>query len=417
MASSSGGKRPGSRAATDKSRAWRDRTKLTHAGNSPFDNHGIVNPPVYHASTVLYRTVEELRFKEKAPFEHVTYGRTGTPTSWAFEAAVAALEQADRAIAMPSGLGAIAGALYSFLKAGDHVLMTDTAYFPTRKLCDNQLAKIGVSTTYYDPMLTADALEQLVRDNTRVIYLESPGSHTFEVQDVPAIAALAKRRGIVTIIDNTWASPLFFKPLTHGVDVSVHAATKYIVGHSDVMMGIIALNDEHFMTVKSQVHGMGYSVGPDDVYLALRGLRTMSARLAQHQQTALRLADWLRQRPEVEKVLHPALPGTPGHEFFKRDFKGSSGLFSVILKPCSDAQLTAMLDGMQLFGMGYSWGGYESLIIPSNIGSARTATKWKTDGPMLRIHAGLEDPDDLIADLEAGFQRLRSNLPGESAAE
>jgi cystathionine beta-lyase len=366
---------------------------------------------------VLYRTVEELRFKEKAPFEHVTYGRTGTPTSWAFEAAVAALEQADRAIAMPSGLGAIAGALYSFLKAGDHVLMTDTAYFPTRKLCDNQLAKIGVSTTYYDPMLTADALEQLVRDNTRVIYLESPGSHTFEVQDVPAIAALAKRRGIVTIIDNTWASPLFFKPLTHGVDVSVHAATKYIVGHSDVIMGIIALNDEHFMTVKSQVHGMGYSVGPDDVYLALRGLRTMSARLAQHQQTALRLADWLRQRPEVEKVLHPALPGTPGHEFFKRDFKGSSGLFSVILKPCSDAQLTAMLDGMQLFGMGYSWGGYESLIIPSNIGSARTATKWKTDGPMLRIHAGLEDPDDLIADLEAGFQRLRSNLPGESAAE
>jgi cystathionine beta-lyase len=417
MASSSGGKRPGSRAATDKSRAWRDRTKLTHAGNSPFDNHGIVNPPVYHASTVLYRTVEELRFKEKAPFEHVTYGRTGTPTSWAFEEAVAALEEADRAIAMPSGLGAIAGALYSFLKAGDHVLMTDTAYFPTRKLCDNQLAKIGVSTTYYDPMLTADALEQLVRDNTRVIYLESPGSHTFEVQDVPAIAALAKRRGIVTIIDNTWASPLFFKPLTHGVDVSVHAATKYIVGHSDVMMGIIALNDEHFMTVKSQVHGMGYSVGPDDVYLALRGLRTMSARLAQHQQTALRLADWLRQRPEVEKVLHPALPGTPGHEFFKRDFKGSSGLFSVILKPCSDAQLTAMLDGMQLFGMGYSWGGYESLIIPSNIGSARTATKWKTDGPMLRIHAGLEDPDDLIADLEAGFQRLRSNLPGESAAE
>ena len=421
MASSSGGKRPGSSSGpgstTDKSRAWRDLTKLTHAGNSPFDNHGIVNPPVYHASTVLYRTVDELRFKEKAPFEHVTYGRTGTPTSWAFEEAVAALEEADRAIAMPSGLGAIAGALYAFLKAGDHVLMTDTAYFPTRKLCDNQLAKIGVTTTYYDPMITADALEKLIRDNTRVIYLESPGSHTFEVQDVPAIAALAKRRGIVTIIDNTWASPLFFKPLKHGVDVSVHAATKYIVGHSDVMMGIIAMNEVHFMTVKTQVHGMGYSVGPDDVYLALRGLRTMSARLAQHQQTALRLADWLQKRPEVEKVLHPALPGTPGHEFFKRDFKGSSGLFSVILKPCSDTQLTAMLDGMQLFGMGYSWGGYESLIIPSKVEQARTATTWKTDGPMLRIHAGLEDPDDLVADLEAGFQRLRSNLPGESAAE
>jgi len=422
MASSTSGKRPGSSASTDKSRAWRDRTKLTHAGNSPFDNHGIVNPPVYHASTVLYRTVEELRIKEKAPFEHVTYGRTGTPTSWAFEEAVAALEEADRAIAMPSGLAAIAGALYSFLKAGDHVLMTDTAYFPTRKLCDHQLAKIGVSTTYYDPMITADALEKLIQDNTRVIYLESPGSHTFEVQDVPAIAALAKRRGIVTMIDNTWASPLFFKPLTHGVDISLHAATKYIVGHSDVMMGIIAMNNEHFMTVKTQVHGMGYSVGPDDVYLALRGLRTMSARLAQHQQTALRLADWLQKRPEVERVLHPAFPGTPGHEFFKRDFKGSSGLFSVILKPCSDTQLTAMLDGMQLFGMGYSWGGYESLIIPSKVEQARTATRWKTEGPMLRIHAGLEDPDDLVADLEAGFQRLRSNLPnanqsGESAAE
>jgi cysteine-S-conjugate beta-lyase len=242
------------------------------------------------------------------------------------------------------------------------------------------------------------------------------------VQDVPAIAAVAKRRGIVTMIDNTWASPLYFKPLRHGVDLSIHAATKYIVGHSDVMMGIIAMKEEHFLTVKNQVHGMGYSVGPDDCYLALRGLRTMSARLAQHQQTALRIADWLQKRPDVERVLHPALPGTPGHEIFKRDFTGSSGLFSVILKPCSDQQVAAMLDGLELFGMGYSWGGYESLIVPSNIAKARTAKPWKTDGPMLRIHAGLEDPDDLIADLEAGFQRLRSNLPnatrsGESAAE
>src|SRR3954470_7184126 len=416
MSSNSGGKRPGSPSAADKSRAWRDRTKLTHAGNSPFDNHGIVNPPVYHASTVLYETVEELRMKEKAPFEHVTYGRTGTPTTWAFEQAVAALEEADRAIAMPSGLGAIAGALYSFLQAGDHLLMTDTAYFPTRKLCDNQLAKIGVKNTYYDPMIGAD-IAALIQPNTRVIYLESPGSHTFEVQDVPAIVAAAKPRGIVTMIDNTWASPLYFKPLRLGVDLSLHAATKYIVGHSDVMMGIIAMKEAHFMTVKTQVHAMGYSVGPDDVYLALRGLRTMSARLAQHQQTALRLAEWLQKRPEVERVLHPALPGTPGHEIFKRDFAGSSGLFSVILKPCSDTQLTAMLDGMQLFGMGYSWGGYESLIIPSKVEQARTATTWKTDGPMLRLHAGLEDPDDLIADLEAGLKRLRSNVAGESAAE
>jgi len=421
MTSSSGGKRPGSASGTDKGRAWRDRTKLTHAGNSPFENHGIVNPPVYHVSTVLYETVADLHAREKAPYDHVTYGRTGTPTTWAFEKAVAALEEADRAVAMPSGLGAIAGALYAFLQAGDHVLMTDTTYFPTRRLCDQQLAKVGVTTTYYDPMIGAD-IEKLIQPNTRVIYMESPGSHTFEVQDVPAIAAVAKRRGIVTMIDNTWASPLYFKPLRHGVDLSIHAATKYIVGHSDVMMGIIAMKEEHFLTVKNQVHGMGYSVGPDDCYLALRGLRTMSARLAQHQQTALRIADWLQKRPDVERVLHPALPGTPGHEIFKRDFTGSSGLFSVILKPCSDQQVAAMLDGLELFGMGYSWGGYESLIVPSNIAKARTAKPWKTDGPMLRIHAGLEDPDDLIADLEAGFQRLRSNLPnatrsGESAAE
>src|SRR5690242_20610749 len=228
MASSTGGKRPGPGSATgsdtDKGRARPLRTKLTHADNSKLYNHGIASPPVYHASSLLHRTAEDLRRKETAPFEGVTYGRTGTPTSWAFEKAVAALEEADRAIAMPSGLGAIAGALYAFLGAGDHVLMTDTAYFPTRKLCDQQLAKVGVSTTYYDPMIGAD-IEKLIQPNTRVIYLESPGSHTFEVQDVPTIAAVARARGIATIIDNTWASPLFFKPLKHGVDVSVHAAT------------------------------------------------------------------------------------------------------------------------------------------------------------------------------------------------
>jgi len=416
MASNGGAKGSQGNLRGDKGRGWQDRTKLTHSGNSPFDNHGIVNPPVYHASTVLYRTVEELRMKEKAPFDHVTYGRTGTPTTWAFERAVADLEEADRAVSMPSGLAAIAGALFSFLKAGDHLLMTDTAYFPTRKLCDQQLARLGISTTYYDPMIGAD-IDKLIQPNTRVVYLESPGSHTFEIQDVPAIAAAAKARGCITMIDNTWASPLFFKPFRHGVDISLHAATKYIVGHSDVMMGIISMQDRHYMTVKSQVHGMGYAAGPDDCYLALRGLRTMSARLQQHQQTALRLVDWLQQRPEVERILHPALPGHPGHAIFKRDYTGSSGLFGLVLKPCSEQQLAAMLDGLELFGMGYSWGGYESLIIPSNLDKARTVKAWKTDGPTVRIHAGLEDPEDLIADLEAGFARLRSNLPGESAAE
>jgi cystathionine beta-lyase len=257
-------------------------------------------------------------------------------------------------------------------------------------------------------------IADLIQPNTRVIYLESPGSHTFEVQDVPAMAEVARKRNCVTMIDNTWASPLYFKPLAFGVDLSIHAATKYIVGHSDVMMGVVSMRHAHWRTVKTQVHAMGYSVGPDDCYLALRGLRTLSARLAQHEKTALKIAEWLQRRPEVERVLHPAIPGAPGHEIFKRDFKGSSGLFSVILKPCSQNQLAAMLDGLELFGMGYSWGGYESLIVPSNIEKSRTAKPWKTDGPMLRIHAGLEDADDLIADLEAGFGRLRSNLPGEN---
>ncbi|HVO02184.1 MAG TPA: cystathionine beta-lyase [Candidatus Cybelea sp.] len=395
---------------------WRDRTKLTHSGNSPFENHGIVNPPVYHASTVLYRTMAEMQQKESRPFDYITYGRTGTPTTLAFERAIADLEEADRAIAMPSGLAAIAGALFSFLKTGDHILMTDTTYFPTRKLCDHQLAKLGVSTTYYDPMLGA-GIEALIQPNTRVIYLESPGSHTFEVQDVPAIVAVAQKHDCITMIDNTWASPLFFKPLNFGVDLSIHAATKYIVGHSDTMMGTIAMREKYFYTVKSQVHGMGYAAGPDDCYLALRGLRTLSARMAQHQQSALQIAAWLQHRPEVERVLHPAFPGTPGHEIWKRDFKGSSGLFSVVLKPCSQAQLAAMLDGLQLFQMGYSWGGYESLVVPSNLGKARTAKPWKDEGPMLRLHVGLEDPEDLIADLDDGFARLRAGVPGESAAQ
>jgi cystathionine beta-lyase len=384
--------------------SYKDRTKLTHSGNRPADNHGIVNPPVYHASTILFPTVADLRAGSRDKFTGVYYGRYGTPTTFALEQAVADLEGADRAVALPSGLAAVTGALFSFLKAGDHVLMVDNVYEPSRTLCDHQLARFGISTAYYDPMIGAD-IAGLIQPNTRVVYLESPGSHTFEVQDVPAIAAAAHAKGCIVMMDNTWASPLFFKPFEHGVDISIHAATKYIVGHSDVMMGIITMREAHYKTVKTQVHGMGYSVGPDDCYLALRGLRTLSARLTQHQQTALQLAEWLQQRPEVERVLHPALPGTPGHEFFKRDFLGSTGLFGMVLKPCAPERLDAMLDGMKLFAMGFSWGGYESLIIPSHL--ARSATKWQEAGPTVRIHAGLEDPADLIADLEAGFARLR----------
>jgi cystathionine beta-lyase len=389
----------------------KDRTKLTHSGNRPADNHGIVNPPVYHASTVLFPTVADLRARSKDKYHGVYYGRYGTPTTFALEQAVADLEGADHAVALPSGLAAVTGALFAFLKTGDHVLMVDNVYEPTRALCDQQLARLGISTTYYDPMLGAD-IAGLIQPNTRVIYLESPGSHTFEVQDVPAIAAAAHAGGCVVMLDNTWATPLFFKPFEHGVDICIHAATKYIVGHSDVMMGIITMPAAHYKTVKAQVHGMGYAVAPDDCYLALRGLRSMGARLAQHQKTALLLAEWLQKRPEVERVLHPALPETPGHAFFKRDFLGSSGLFGMVLKPCAPERLEAMLDGMKLFAMGFSWGGYESLIIPSSLGSARTVTQWQTAGPTLRIHAGLEDPADLIADLEAGFDRLRDVAEG-----
>lgn len=385
----------------------RDRTLATHAGNNPKAHQGIVNPPVYHASTILFDSVAEMRAKHKDRFNAVYYGRYGTPTTFALEEAVAALEEADRAVAVPSGLGAIAGALLTFVAAGDHILMVDTTYEPTRTFCDTQLKRFGVETTYYDPTIGA-GIAELIRPNTKVVYLESPGSHTFEIQDVPAIAAVAHAKGCVVILDNTWASPLYFKPYRHGVDVVVHAATKYIVGHSDVMMGIITMRDEFFTRIKAQVHGMGFAVGGDDCYLALRGLRTIGARLSQHQQNALTLARWLQARPEIERVLHPALPDHPSHALWKRDFLGSSGLFGIVLKPASEERVNAMIDGMDLFGLGFSWGGYESLMVPSNLTSARTATKWNA-GPTVRIHAGLEDPDDLIEDLARGLDRLRGN--------
>ncbi len=386
----------------------KDRTVITHAGNDPAANFGVVNPPIYRASTVLYPTVRDMQERGRNKFDTVYYGRYGTPTTFALESAVAELEGADRAVALPSGLAACTGALLSFLKAGDHLLMVDSVYEPTRTFCDQQLAHFGISTTYYDPLIGA-GIAGLIQDNTKVVYLESPGSHTFEIQDVPAIVAVAQKRGCITMIDNTWATPLYFKPFEHGIDLSIHAATKYIVGHSDVMMGIITMREAHYKRVKAQVHGLGMAVSPEDCYLALRGLRTLGVRLAQHQQTALALAAWLKKRPEVERVLHPGLPDHPGHKLWQRDFKGSTGLFSVILKPFSDERVAAMLDGMQIFAMGFSWGGYESLMIPSHLKSARTVSPWSAGGPTLRIHAGLEDPDDLIADLDAGFARLRGN--------
>jgi cystathionine beta-lyase len=384
-------------------------TILTHAGSDPAANFGIINPPVYRASTVLHPTMRSLEDRQKDRFARgaVTYGRHGTPTNFAFEDAVAEAEGGFRAVALPSGCAAITAAILAFVRAGDHVLIADHVYGPTRSLANGFLKRFGVETTFYDPMIGA-GIAGLLRENTRILFMESPGSLTFEVQDTPALVAAAQARGVVTIIDNTWAAPLFFRPMSLGVDVSVIAATKYIVGHSDVMAGVAVCTEAIFPRVRHSVAELGYSIGPDECYLALRGMRTAGVRMRQHEKHGLALASYLDARPEVARVLHPAMPYHPGHEFWKRDFSGASGLFGIVLKPVSQTALAAMLDGMSLFGMGYSWGGFESLILPVDPGHLRSATRWQEDGPTLRIHAGLEDLDDLIADLDRGFARLRA---------
>ena len=386
-------------------RPRRRDTVLAHAGRDPGANHGIVNPPVYHASTVIFPTLAKLEASQAAPFDHIHYGRYGTPTTMALEEAVAALEGGDRAISMPSGLSAIACTLQSFLKAGDHALIVDSTYLPTRRLCNGLLAGFGVETTYYDPLIGAK-IAGLIRPNTRVVYLESPGSLTFEVQDVPAIAKAAHARGAVVIMDNTWSAGYYFQPFSHGVDVSIQAATKFIAGHSDAMLGIVTVRKEFYEQVKATTAYLGVCAGVDECYLGLRGLRSLAARMARHQETGLKLARWLKARPEVACVLHPALPGCPGHELWKRDFTGAPGLFSVVLKEFSKKAVAAMLDNLELFAMGFSWGGYESLIVPIHPTKVRSVTRWPHPGPAVRIHAGLEDADDLIEDLAAGLERL-----------
>ncbi len=388
-----------------RSKSKKPDTLITHAGRAPEANHGVVNPPVYHASTILYPTVTALEAAQRNRYGQVTYGRIGTPTTFAFEEAVAALEGGHRAVAFSSGAAACFASLLAFLKAGDHVLMTDSVYGPVRAFCSGFLQRFGVGTTFYDPRIGAD-IGGLIRENTRVVYLESPGSLTFEVQDVPAIIAVAKARGITTMLDNTWAAPLFLKPLALGVDVSIIAATKYIVGHSDVMMGVAVGTEKSFMPIREMATSLGNHAAPDDCYLALRGLRTAAVRLRRHEAQGLALARWLQGRPEVERVLHPALPEHPDHALWRRDFTGGSGLFSIVLRrSIAKPAVDAMLDGMELFGLGFSWGGFESLMVPVHPERLRSATPWDS-GPVIRIHAGLEDQGDLIADLERGFDRL-----------
>ena len=385
------------------SQARRPATSVVTAGRDPAANHGFVNPPVYHASTVLYPSAEDF-VAHRARYQ---YGRRGTPTTEALELAVQEIEgpQCAGVSLLPSGLAAISAALLSVVHAGDHILVTDSAYGPTRAFCDQILTRLGVTTTYYDPLI-GGAIAGLMQPNTRAVFTESPGSLSFEMQDVPAIAAAAHAKGALVLMDNTWATPLYFRALDFGVDLSIHAGTKYFGGHSDVMLGTVAANSATVASLRNFVRLNGLHVGPDDVYLGQRGLRTLAVRLDRHQESGLAVARWLEQRPEVLRLLHPALASHPGHALWKRDFTGASGLFSMVLKPVPQKAVYAFLDTLELFGIGASWGGYESLAIPFDCTSLRTATRWAPGGPTVRFHIGLEAVEDLIADLERGFAAL-----------
>jgi cystathionine beta-lyase len=379
-----------------------ERTRLVHAGREPFEQHGFVNTPIYRGSTVLYPTTDDLLHRRG----RYSYGTKGTPTTNSLESAWTELTGAAGTVLAPSGLAAVTVALMSCLKAGDHLLMTDSVYLPTRQFCNGVLKNFGVETTYYDPEIGA-GIGALIRPNTTAVFTEAPGSQSLEMQDIPAIAEVAHRHGAVVLMDNTWATPLLFPPHERGVDLAIEAGTKYLSGGSDLLLGMVSANERCFKRLRETYDSFAMCPGPEDVFLGLRGLRTMALRLREHGTQALEMSRWLDGRPEVARVLHPAMETYPGHEIWKRDFKGSSGLFSIILKPCSDRALAAMLDGLSLFGMGYSWGGFESLVIPFNCATYRTATKWEPGGHALRFHIGLEDLDDLKRDLDAGFARLR----------
>jgi len=379
-------------------------TIAVHAGRMSAEHFGVVNTPVYRASTILYENLAALEAAD-APY---IYGRLGTPSSGSLEEAVTALEGGSRTVLCPSGLNAVATAILSVCGADDHLLVTDNCYGPTRSLCDGTLRRLGIETTYYDPV-TGSEIAELFRPRTTAVFCESPGSLTFEVQDIPAIAEVAHARGASVLLDNTWATPLFFEALARGVDLSIQSATKYIGGHADVMMGYVTANEGHAERL-AETHGqLGLYASGDDCFLALRGLRTMPVRLARHHETALELALWLKKQPAIAQVLHPGLAGDPGHAIWRRDFKGASGLFGLVLKPVANPAMSAFLDGLECFGLGYSWGGYESLIVPANV--RRTVRPFPAAGPVLRIHAGLENVDDLRADLEMGFERLRAQAP------
>ena len=380
----------------------RKDTKLIQAGRAPSLHAGAVNTPVYRVSTVLFPDLQTMR-TEAQPY---TYGRRGQPTTRALEGALCSLEGGARTVLTPSGLSACTLAILTACSAGDHILVTDSVYGPTRVFCQRLGKRYGISTTYFDPCIGAAIAEQF-RPETKAVFLESPGSFTFEVQDVPAIAAIAHQRGAAVILDNTWATPLYFDAIGHGVDLSVQAVTKYIGGHADVMMGAITANAAHKDRLIDAHGTLGHCSSGDEAYLALRGLRTLAVRLKRHQESATEIAAWLKTRPEVARVIYPVLHDDPGHALWRRDFTGACGLFSIVLKPGPDVAIAAMVDGLEHFGLGYSWGGFESLVVPGQIHRSFPPA---LEGPMLRLHIGLEDVEDLKADLASGLERLRQAM-------
>jgi cystathionine beta-lyase len=380
-------------------------TRLVHAGRDPASQHGFVNTPIYRGSTVLFPTYDDLKHR-RGRFD---YGTSGTPTTDSLTTAWSELAGAAGTVLTPSGLAALTVALMAVVSAGDHLLVSDSAYRPTRIFCDGVLKRFGVEVEYYDPLVGA-GIGALMRDTTKAVLVEAPGSQSFEMQDVPAISEAVHARGAAVIMDNTWATPLLFPPHARGVDIAVEAGTKYLSGGSDLLLGLTSANEKYWPALHRTFEHFAMCAGPEDVFLALRGLRTMALRLREHGAQGLAMARWLQARPEVARVLHPALPEDPGHAIWRRDFSGASGLFGVILKPAPERAVAAMLDGLDLFGMGFSWGGFESLVIPFDCRTYRTATTWAPEGPALRFHIGLEDVSDLQADLDAGFSRLRAAM-------
>jgi cystathionine beta-lyase len=386
----------------------KDATLMVHAGRDPERYDGMVNPPVYHASTILYPTIEAFRQRAagEAKYRAVRYGAYGNSTTYTLADAVAALEGGHAAVVTATGLAAVTLAITACVGQGDHILMADSVYGPTREFCDTVLKRFGVETTYYDPLIGGN-IAALIQANTRLVFTESPGSLTFEVQDIPAISAAARQHDVCVVMDNTWGTPLFFKPFAHGVDLSIQAGTKYIAGHSDLVIGMITARTESlFRRIKDTTMAFGDIAGPDDCYLALRGLRSMGVRLARQQAAGLHIAQWLQTRSEVKRVMYPPLPEDPGHAVWQRDFTGACSLFGVVLHTEAEQAVARMVDGYRYFKIGASWGGYESLVIPAYPAQIRTAIPWTETGFVLRYHVGLEDPDDLIADLEDGFRRL-----------